>query len=270
MRLAATLALALATTLATTLAATPVAQACSCDYSYTLLWPELDATGVPLNARVWASEYGLDPYFLRVVGAPLEMSVSYSTSRIDTVEGPLEVLTPDESLAPNTSYELVVCSEDIEVVCDVIGRFTTGADEDRDPPPLPIETDRDGDADGIGRYCGKSRSVTLEVAAEGLLVVQIDEGSLDLQGLSGATTFVTRDASVHLGEGGCLRGWPGSSNTASLRYGAFDLAGNFSGWTEPDTLRIGDCQCRGDAPAAPAFLTLSVAALALCRRRRRG
>ncbi len=266
MRLAATLPLALATTLA----ATPVAQACSCDDSYTLLWPELDATGVPVNARVWASEYGLDPYFLRVVGAPLEMSLSYSTSRIDTVEGPLEVLTPDELLAPNTSYELLVCSEDIEVVCNVIGRFTTGADEDRDPPPLPIETDRDGDADAIGRYCGKSKSVTLEVAAEGLLVVQIDEGSLDPLSLSGATTFVTREGSVQVGEGGCLRGWPGSSKTASLRYGAFDLAGNFSGWTDSDTLQIGNCQCRSDAPVAPAFFTLSVASLAFCRRRRRG
>lgn len=248
-----------------------VARACSCGSDFSVLWPEMDATAVPLNTRVWVAqpwEFELSEPRLRPVG--VEDSLGFLVSAIDTREGPLTVLTPDMPLAPDTAYELVDC---LEGICDrVVARFTTGAAADGEAPSLPSETDRDGGADPRGlSSCGKSKWASVELSAEGLLVMEIGGGSLDPATLSGGTTIATLDPSITVGVGACYTGWPDADERAlPVRYGVFDVAGNFSGWTAPDTLTLGSgCNCRSDAPATPSLFALAMVGLALRRRRRR-
>ncbi len=251
------------------LAAPSVARACSCGGDPPVMWPTMDATGVPTNTRLWVGTswlYELTTPRLRKAGEAVDLAFTIST--IETSNGPLDVYTPGAPLAPKTAYELLACDSE---TCDAPQlRFTTGPDADLDPPPVPIEVDRSGDAGGSGlNSCGKYKSATVSLDAEGLLVAEIDGGMLDPLTLSGTTTVATLDAGIVVGRGGCFMHWPTSEDSAPVRYGAFDLAGNFSGWTEPDTLTIGrGCGCRSDAPGAPAVLLLAVAALALRRRRR--
>lgn len=251
------------------LAAPSVARACSCGGDPPVQWPAMEATGVPTNTRIWLGNswfYEFTTPRLRKAGEAVDLAFTIST--IETSDGPLDVYTPGAPLAPNTAYELLACDSE---TCDPPHlRFTTGAGPDLDPPPVPIETERSGDAGGSRRdSCGKYKSATVSLDAEGLLVVEIDGGTLDPLTLSGTTTVATLDAGIIVGRGACFMHWPTSEDSAPIRYGAFDLAGNFSGWTEPDTLTIGrGCGCRSDAPGAPALLLLAVAALAARRPRR--
>lgn len=271
LRLIAAVALALLVTPA-------VARACSCGFGFEVLWPELGATEVPLNTRIWIAQ--LEEFEIPPLGEPLlhvfgeTTALEFTTSTIDTGNGPLTVLTPLAPLAPMTRYELLDCAY---VDCvdgtggSLVTRFITGTTTDTAPPPRPVETGRDGDADRGGRTsCGKSAWARVEFTAEGLVVMQLDEGTLDPEALLGEVSIATLEDNATVGRGACFTGWPDwESNSATVRYGAFDLAGNFSGWTEPDTLTIGrGCGCRSDAPGAPSLLLLTVAALALRRRRR--
>lgn len=261
------------------LLATPtVARACSCSIGFEVLWPEQDATGVPLNTRIWVAQF--DEFEVPPLGEPLlrvfggTTALDLTTSTIDTSNGPLTVLTPLAPLAPSTQYELIDCAY-VECVDGTGGTpvtsFITGTAADTDPPPRPVETDRSGDAGGSRRdSCGKYKTATVRLDAEGLIVMNIGDVTFDPATLSGRTSVVTFDPEITVGRGACSTGWGTSVDSAPVRYGAFDLAGNFSGWTEPDTLTIGrGCGCRSDAPGAPSLLLLAVAALALRRRRRR-
>lgn len=257
------------------LAVPSVAHACSCGFGFGVLWPEQDATGVPLNTRIWIADLNeigvsqLGEPLLRVFGETT--ALDFTTSTIDTSKGPLTVLTPLAALAASTQYELVDCAY-VECVDgsggSLVTRFTTGTAADTDPPPRPVETDRSGDAGGSRRdSCGKFKTATVQLDAEGLIVMDIGDPTFDPATLSGRTSVVTFDPEITVGRGACSTGWPTSEDSAPVRYGAFDLAGNFSGWTEPDTLTIGrGCSCRSDAPGAPSLLLLAVAALALRRR----
>ena len=244
-----------------------VARACSCGIGLDLLWPAMDTQDVPTNMRIWVGEttslgFGR-PHLRRVDDVE---KVFFSTSVIRTAEGQLEVHTPTSPLAPNTRYELVGCYDED---CEVITRFTTGVGPDLEPPPLPVELDRDGGGGGSrSSSCGKTRWASVAFTSEGLAVMQLDEGTLDPELLLGDTSIATLDHTTLVGRGGCHVGWPSDDDAATVRYGAFDLAGNFSGWTEPDTLTLGGCGCRSNASGAPALALLAVVAVALRRRRR--
>lgn len=254
--------------LATVFALAPdVARACSCGIGLDLLWPAMGTQGVPTNTRLWVSEIASNGRELRLRVVDDVEELLYSTSVIRTAEGSLEVFRPYSPLAPNTRYELVGCYDDD---CEVITRFTTGDGPDLDPPPLPVETSRDGGADRRGRTsCGESAWARVEFTAEGLVVMQLDEGTLDPELLFGETSIATLEDAVTVGRGACYVGWPDwNHDAATLRYGAFDLAGNFSGWTEPDTLTLDGCGCRSDTSGAPSLALLAVVAVTLRRRRR--
>jgi hypothetical protein len=94
---------------------------------------------------------------------------------------------------------------------------------------------------------------------EGLIVADVDgEASVLPGGPSGRVSAAAVGQSLELGYGGCLEGWPHGERTATLRFGAFDAAGNFSGWTEPEEFSLGGCGCRtrpGREPV-PAIMIL--------------
>ncbi len=246
------------------------ARACSCAFGIDLRWPEDGEIDVPINARVWVSDAfeELDDVQLRVAGETDAVAMTKAT--IATSFGDVAVLTPTSPLAPGTAYEVVACNT---LDCDhTITRFTTGADADEVAPAVPEETDRDGGAGG-GAFdsCGKRRWVDVELDAEGLVVMEVGAESFDPAALVGPVTFIGLEHDIKVGRGGCLNGWPGDAGRDStVRYGAFDVAGNFSGWTEVDSLRIGrGCQCSADAAGGPAWLGALVVGLVLRRGRRR-
>lgn len=246
-----------------------IARACSCGGDPAVLWPAMDANGIPTNTRIWINDgfsfYEFTRPHLRKAGETVD--VDFTVSTIETSGTTMTVYTPDAALAPNTTYELMDCDSEM---CEApYVRFTTGAEPDLDPPAIPVETNRSGESGGSRRdSCGKYKAAEVIVDAEGLLVMEIDGGSLDPKTLSGDTTVLTLERAITVGSGACLMHWPTSDDTAPVRYAAFDLAGNFSGWTEPDSLTIGGgCSCRSDAPGAPPLLLLAVVALGMRRRR---
>ena len=67
---------------------------------------------------------------------------------------------------------------------------------------------------------------------------------------------------VGLGTAGCTAGWPeaGPGARTSVRFGAFDVAGNFSGLSAPIAVRLpGGCGCAADGSADLGWLaTLAI------------
>ncbi len=108
----------------------------------------------------------------------------------------------------------------------------------------------------------------IELGGEGLLVVDIgDSETLDVLQHEGFVSTVTSDGTLRLGGStdGCVGPWPGDrGETMSIRYGSFDLAGNFSGWTEPTTVTMpkvpATCSCNcsstNASSAFPIFLVI--------------
>lgn len=240
-------------------AAPAVARDCRCSRELAVVWPQNGASKVPINARVWVgSSISLGSPQLRVVGE--ERGIAVSTSIIGANRGVIAVFTPHQPLAPNTTYEVVDCSDG---ECVIRTRFTTGAAMDHDPPPLPVEVGRDGGA------CGTAHWASVDVESEGLVIMQIEERPFDPAAISGIVAFAGFPGEIVVGVGECLSGWQlKSRESAEVRYGAFDVAGNFSGWTEPDSLHLGrGCGCRSDAPGGAAWSMLGLLALGLRRRR---
>jgi len=246
-----------------------VARACSCDVGVNATLPADGATGVPTNAKVWvdgtlqclsdvASEW-------RVRDAEgVEVATTSSCLRSKNVYDNFLVLHPAQALQPNTTYT-VGLGETTEF------SFTTGAGPDHDPPALPIEVDRTVDHSGPDRLCSDSAQhwATLIVEGEAALFVLDAGGSADLDpaALAGDVVEMSVDKDLLLGGGACHGdNFPGGSSRraeTTIRYGAFDVAGNFSGWSEPSELSLGGCSL-GGRPAPGWWLLV----IPLCRRRR--
>jgi MYXO-CTERM domain-containing protein len=243
-----------------------------------VMWPDAGRDRRPLNTRIWVAQLALE---LTALGEPL-LQVFGETTALDLhdlddrhQQRPLTVLTPLAPLAPMTRYELLDCA---------YARPSTHRRQPRHPlhhrppcrhrsPARPVETDRSGDAGGSGRNsCGKYKSGPPSSRRRGpARRRRSTSGTFDPADPAPATTsgrHPRRRRSSSAAAPASPAG-PPARDSAPVRYGAFDLAGNFSGWTEPDTLTIGrGCGCRSDAPGAPSLLLLAVAALALRRRRR--
>lgn len=186
--------------------------------------------------------------------------MALSSSRISVRFGQIDILAPAQELAPDTRYQLWECMGDD---CSrVITEFTTGEESDTTAPDLPMERSRDFE------HRLREDSVALDVDFEGILVVDLGDADLRTELLSGSVHAVAipEDLPIILGQGVCLDNWPGDlKDERPIRYGSFDLAGNFSGWTEPDPLAIKGCSTTGERPPPCMLLLL----LASCRRRRR-
>ena len=86
---------------------------------------------------------------------------------------------------------------------------------------------------------------------------------------------IRQDGGVRVGSGPCTGGWPrsgdGAADSAPVRFGAIDLAGNFSGWSDPVNVQLPDgCGCRlgGAAPGASALWMAPLLGLFALRKRR--
>lgn len=254
--------------LMTLFAAPGEAQACkrACLGSQALL-PAPDATDVPLNARIWLDYWHFGSRSVLLTGDGEE--VELSTAQISTGAGQVYVLTPSPGLLPGQRYEY--WSSYQGQLTDLHTWFTTGTTADYSPPPLPVEISRSSKGyNPCGSVClSAGAEVNVVLSGEGLFVVDVgSEQTLDASEPRGFVTIASGDGQIHM-ETLC-GSWPGKVNqTKSIRYGSYDLAGNFSGWTEPSDIHIRGvpamCTCSTTPATTPVLWTLVL--LLLCGRR---
>jgi MYXO-CTERM domain-containing protein len=259
--------------IATVWSASATASACTCGPPPLVLDAPADgAEGVPTNTLVWIeprsipTDASLDTFVLRSASA----EIAVETSRIQVSFLEILVLDPLEDLEPETKHTVFACIDD---ACDLLVReFTTGPAADDSPPDVPVEIDRDWGAEGSdvggGISCGKTRFVEVEVEFEGVLAIELGDVELDPASRSGLVEHLTTERESMLADN-CIGNWPDDArDTTTVRYGAFDLAGNFSGFTEPDTIELRDgCGCTTDR--RPGTTMLAVLFAMFARRRRR-
>ncbi len=264
------------------LAAAPDAQACSCLEGFTeFAAPSDGAVDVPTNAKVWigGAFFGSngDPNQLNLVdGAGQPVDVVRSTMRGDMQL--LAVLTPDEELDQGGSYTV------LDGGGSVVTTFTVGFSSDVEIPAIPEEVGRQGHSDQRAPTppgsCGFSDLVTLQVASEGLFVVAnvAEANGLNTDGVQGIASQMAFTDQVEIGRAVCMFSWPDAEPNAAteVRLGTFDIAGNFSGWTDSAAVQIPQagfdedgniaisttCSSAGEvSPAAAALLLVGFAAV---------
>jgi MYXO-CTERM domain-containing protein len=258
------------------LCSTP-ARACSCVWGSDLLAPADGEVGVPTNARIWLGARRLGWWALDSTAPPTvslendQGTVPAARSVLASAGDSLTIITPAQELQPSTAYRILADSR-------LLGSFTTGAGPKLDAPAVPVEVERltyaSGPFSGTSS-CGSTNSVYLRIRSDGLIAVLDKDGAstLDPAALSGSAADVsTPKELIGLSSGLCRRNWPGAGwgDSASVRLGTFDIAGNFSGWSEPIEVSIPLVGCGCSAGAGPASGLLVLAGLgALARRGRR-
>jgi hypothetical protein len=255
------------------------AEACSCAWLETeALFPADGQQDVPTNARIWVgggmywAETGEAEYRLTLLdgtGTAVEVQYSDLTGYNDLIS----VMTPTSPLQTGETYEIRVDGDEI------LGRFTVGADSDTEPPAVPAEIDREASASarvaGMQSSCGPSDVVNLTLEDTGLVYVANIEGidGPDTAIPSGESSDLSPAPEFRLGSAGCTWSWPVAAPGASTteRWGVFDLAGNFSGWSEPISVNIPPAGCTcvlGGAPTTTGGIGACLLALLVLVRRR--
>jgi len=279
-----TLTAAVAALGAATSFATSDAHACSCAFGFTeFIAPADGAAEVPTNAKVWigGGHWGMGDgdassllTLVDAAGVPVDVTVTEIQGDMDV----LAVLAPAADLDAGSSYTV------LDGGGGVLTSFTVGVEGDESAPEIPIETNREASSDPRGPMppssCGYSDMVTIDVDSDGLFVVANVEGAnaLNTDGLSGSASQMTFENRLRIGKAGCTFSWPDAEPTASteVSYGAFDLAGNFSGWTDGETVTLpaagtttGGTSCSAAGPTNPgaAVMLLALLGLGVVRRR---
>ncbi len=254
------------------------AHANSCQAEASTITPHAGTVGVPTNTRIWIVGPTLDLYGADGQGQlcddPPRLLDDQGAQVVTSLErlGQVVVLTPAQPLTQGSTYVVEHGCIDAEPLDDddpmspASTRFTVDAPADDEPPPLP---DVAVDAPVVQ---GDRVSIEVQGEFDRILVVDIgSEAMLDPAGPSGTVSTASIAAEFSLGNVGCATTWPtvrpGVSTT--LNFGAFDLAGNFSGWTEAEPLDVESqgCACRATPGGGPRGWMALVLLGLLCRRR---
>lgn len=267
-------------TLAGAAALPRAADACSCWWpGEGFVAPAMNAREVPPNARIWVARgFG----GLRLVDVTdLEVEVQGREGALEGVDVGVSVFTPDAPLLPGHRY--VAYAGEGEIT-----RFEVGGAPDEVPPPLPVALLEDVTVETPGLFgafrgetsCGPNdwAYATYRVTHEGLFVVVDRDEAAQLAAAepSGTVTTLAFEEHFALGRGACTFNWPEAEGGAKarVRFGTFDLAGNFSGWTDAEPLELpGGCSCTSASAAgtaATAWLLVGLGALWIGRPRRAG
>jgi len=254
------------------------ALACSCIFEQTgLLSPADGETDVPINARLWvgAGLYQGEPgdaegrlALLDAAGDPVAATVTELFGNNDRIA----VITPDELLLAGETYSIEL-DEALE-----LGTFTAGDAEDLDAPAVPAELERESSASprtpGVENSCGPTDMVTLTLDGSALVFVAEVDGwdSLDADAIDGEASELSLDGVLEIGSAGCVWSWPDAEPRASttVRWGAYDIAGNFSGWSTDEEISIpsAGCSCSvGGEGASQAGAALLLGLIGLAVRR---
>lgn len=222
----------------------------SCGFSPPpVMAPAPGATDVPLNTRIWirhgyysSCDYGIDDvtstYLLFDASSiPVSMTVTGIDDEVDCIL----VLTPTTPLTPDSRYDLWHCPDE---TCDeALTFFQTGSHTDLTPPAPTTEEATSRRRKMMCWMLGNVATATLDIEMVAdertILVADLGEMStLDPVGHTGYVAQVTSESTFEFGRGACEI-WPWTlddDKQTTIRYGVFDLAGNFSGWSTPAPL----------------------------------
>jgi MYXO-CTERM domain-containing protein len=260
------------------------ARANSCTAYPAHVLPDESTPDVPTNTRIWyagqAMKVVVDDGGLVDCDAPPRL-LDAAGLEVPTTGHAFSftyVLVPEAPLALGASYtvehgcmfERVAYAGGIEAETTT---FTVTAEADDVPPEPPDiavgETEATEFENGFVGY-----SMDVDGEFEGILLVDIgQEAALDPVALAGEVSLASTDTEFVIGHA-CDSTWldarPGNSTTVA--FASFDLAGNFSGWTEPEPVTVeaeAGCQCRAGTGGIPTTgLGLLLGLLALRGRRR--
>lgn len=260
------------------------ALACSCmEIGGTWFTAPADgAVGVPTNALVWIGGgitrglyEGEQQHPIEVFG-PDEATLPGTDARLSGGWELVDVFTPDFEFEPNTTYSVRVNGE-------IHSTFVTGLEADTEPPAPPTEIERsswsqpprpvDGGMCGDGRA---SHGISVQWGMDDSVVVLMDNderATLDIDAIDGDVPSLSTSGYTSIGKGfGCGGdNWDEARNGAEtqIRAGTYDIAGNFSGWTAPETavVRPANAGCSAAGPASPSLALLLLASGVLLRRR---
>lgn len=239
----------------------------------TFLAPTDGARDVPTNTLVWVggAVFGFE--------VPLEQAqVVLTTSQGSVVQGTTSVLRggmhalvvfrPGITLEAGSTYVVSANGERL-------GSFTVGSAPDETKPSVPTVESQEEHVDGPGSgvsSCGESNWARLTLTHDGLFALALRDGDsvFDETKPSGnATDFAFDNKTITIGNLGCSSNWSEAAAGAStnVRLGAFDIAGNFSGFSDKRLVDLPyfGCGCASAGPLAMGLFGL----LALGLRRRR-
>lgn len=251
------------------------AEACSCmPAGFTdFMAPEDGATSVPTNTRIWVGGQQLgNGDFSGQTTLPIELqdasgnAVPGTEQKLVGAAELVAVFVPAADLTPGESYQVVVGSE-------VLSTFSVGGGRDETPPQVPSIVSQDNiHESGNVSSCGEAHYANLGIRHDGVLALmdREEESTLDATLPAGTLTeLVVRDT-VTLGDAPCATSWEEAKrgSKTQVRFSAFDLAGNFSGWSQDETVRIGAESGCSTVAGSPALALLLVGALAVRRRLR--
>jgi len=230
---------------------------------------------VPTNSLIWIGADNLDDDEVLTLETELETIQLVEGAEVLTAQGSMVVYDPG-SLIVGATYSIVV--DGGTAGPRTLAQFGVGDVEDHEPPDAPeVQVDEVVELDDWG-FSGVTFSWE---SAEALTVVDLDgTASLDETYPAGSVQAVTSHGSARLGSGdGCTESWPEAEPGAygEFRFGAYDLAGNFSGWGEPLFAELGGdgqlwrcgTMCSSAGTFSASGLTMSLVALMLGWRRRR-
>ena len=232
---------------------------CKCaDPSYSLsAIPRADATDVPTNTRIWGDE----PNTRLLDDAGVEVPATRTTVTDPLGQGMFTVLRPLTELRPHSVYTVDTAPG--------THTFFTGAGPLSEPPPIPEIDELEQDH---YRDCGQlqySASYTLHGAGVVYLLDTASTTTFDPVNLVGEVSGFSSSPSFYLGpKCGGADNFPGGASrhaSTTVRFAALDVAGNFSGWSEPEELTLTGCQLGSD----PSLALLVMMPLLLGSRRRR-
>lgn len=243
-------------------ALTPDAAACDCA-PIEGMEPSATSKKVPTNTKVWLSRFGCGTPELR------KMDGTLVPGSLTKIEG-TRVFHPDAPLEMGTTYQVFDCTE------EPVTTFLVNEGEDNEPPPRPAVSPLEAES-GSGDFssCGSYEYVPL-LAEQTDLILTLDiagRASLDPAAVSGEVEDVFFPSNQLLvGNAVCAGNWDFDTEgeATDVRLGAFDYAGNFSGWSEPETIAGGDCSCEAaGADSAPGYGIFVFGALGIAALRRR-
>lgn len=244
------------------------AQCCSCPGDEMLL-PQNGGVNLPTNTAVWLSPAPQENVLLTETGSGATQVLNcerVGSAALCRAAGPL---------APRTSFR-------VEPTGTV---FATGDDADDTAPNAPSDSARQYASSAGGGDSASCQSeepsgsvfITLR-STEPIVVLDVGDAT-EAETPLGAVTAIKavrpgdQDTGVVIGSGVCFfNRETRPEDRFPLRAGAFDLAGNFSGWVRLEDAHIPDaagpgCACSGSTSAEVTWWV--VAAMVMMRRRAR-
>jgi MYXO-CTERM domain-containing protein len=253
------------------------ARACSCS-GKNIVAPANGEVDVPPNTRLWHADPFTTIQQVRFMLTGPQGEVPLRTLALGPPSFALgHVSTPESELVPGASYGFSACGGPGHP-CKVLSRFTVG-ERRAEKPRIPVETGKRSDwyrEEERGSSCGSdpSRFVILNFDWEGLLLL-VDVAAqnpypADPAGLlhhARTAQEIQTAGGVWVGRGPCGPFWPRADDgrildSAEVRFGAVNVAGEFSGWGDPVTIQLPEgCGCRlgGNAPAGGAGVWMAAA-----------